>query len=413
MIYLLLIVLLIAVFIILREYHLRRLAKEMEELINHYMVGDFSKRLFVKEQNPLAKVVARLNEFAEIIENRIRDLEAEKLRWNSLLKGLSDAVVLINEDNRIELVNEAFLKELDVNEQDILHRRYSEVLRNTDLIELIDRSIQTGTTQRAEIVFDEKERLYRATAYPIQIENGINVIMILRDLTERRQIERVKRDFIANVSHELKTPITTIKGYIETLMDEVVEDRDRAKEFLEIAYRNVVRMERLVEDLINLTGIESGVVRIEKRKVNLKEIFEELLKEFRPKASKKGLQICIDLEDETTTIQADPLRLRQILGNLVDNAIKFTESGAVTIGVKHTDGMTTLYVQDTGIGIPKEYLPRLGERFFRVDPSRSRALGGTGLGLAIVKHLVLAHGWRMSIDSQPNKGTRVNIHIDS
>ncbi|NOX21309.1 MAG: PAS domain-containing sensor histidine kinase, partial [Nitrospirae bacterium] len=286
-------------------------------------------------------------------------------------------------------------------------------LRNTELIELIDRSIQTGKTQRNEIFFDEKERLYRATAYPIVLESGINVIMILRDLTERRHMERVKRDFIANVSHELKTPITTIKGYIETLMDTVVEDKDKAREFLEITYRNVIRMERLVEDLINLTGIESGVIKIEKRDVLLKDVFDELIKEFGPKAQKKGLKLLVELDNEEAKIQADQLRLRQILGNLIDNAIKFTESGTVTIGLTHRDNTRVLFVQDTGIGIPKEYIPRLGERFFRVDPSRSRALGGTGLGLAIVKHLVMAHDWKMNIESQPGKGTRINILIDS
>ncbi len=412
MIYLLFI-LLLAVILLVREINLRRLASEIEELINHYMVGDFSKRLFVKERNPLSRVVDRLNEFSEIIENRIKDLEAEKLRWNSLLRGLSDAVVLINSDNRIELVNNAFVNELGIKEEEVLNRRYSEVLRNTELIELIDRSIQTGKTQRNEIFFDEKERLYRATAYPIVLESGINVIMILRDLTERRHMERVKRDFIANVSHELKTPITTIKGYIETLMDTVVEDKDKAREFLEITYRNVIRMERLVEDLINLTGIESGVIKIEKRDVLLKDVFDELIKEFGPKAQKKGLKLLVELDNEEAKIQADQLRLRQILGNLIDNAIKFTESGTVTIGLTHRDNTRVLFVQDTGIGIPKEYIPRLGERFFRVDPSRSRALGGTGLGLAIVKHLVMAHDWKMNIESQPGKGTRINILIDS
>ncbi len=399
------------VYIVAREYSIKRLSDELQEVINAYMLGDFEKRIFLKHRGRLSRVINKLNEFSEIIGSRVRELERERLRWQSLLKGISDGVFLIDEDNHVEIVNDTFLQEFSLREEEVIGKRYSEALRDSVLIDLIDSARSTGYTHRGDVVVDDTERIFRATVYPVRIEDRTNIMVIFRDITERRELDRVKRDFIANVSHELKTPITTIKGYVETLIQDFTDNREKAMEFLEIINRNTLRMERLVHDLIQLSAIESGVIQIEKTELPIKRLFSELISEFGKEAEKKGLQIELSIDEDIETIRADPLRLKQILSNLIDNAVKFTEKGKITLGSVRQGNRTLLFVQDTGIGIPQRYLPRLGERFFRVDPSRSRALGGTGLGLAIVKHLVQAHGWSIEFTSTPQKGTRVNIII--
>ncbi len=403
---------LLLLYIILREHGIKRLSGELEEVINACMVGDFGKRIFLKPRGRLSRVVNKLNELSEIISSRIGELEKERVRWQSLLKGLSDGVFLIDEENRVEIVNDTFLQEFSLREEDVIGRRYSEALRDSVLIDLIDSARRKGYTHRGDILMDETGRIFRATVYPVKIEGKTNIMVIFRDITERRELERVKRDFIANVSHELKTPITTIRGYVETLMKEPDLKSDEAYEFLGIIHKNTLRMERLVQDLIQLSAIESGVVQIEKTEVELEQFFSELKGEFQKEAEKKGLSLKVSLKSDFTTVRADPLRLKQIFSNLIDNAIKFTEQGCITIGAIRQEGQGILFVEDTGIGIPEKYIPRLGERFFRVDPSRSRALGGTGLGLAIVKHLVQAHGWQLEIKSSPERGTRVNIFVN-
>lgn len=231
-------------------------------------------------------------------------------------------------------------------------------------------------------------------------------MVIFRDITEMKRVEETRKDFVANVSHELKTPITAIRGCTETLLDGALDSRAEAIRFLEIIKSHTERMERLIKDLISLSKIELGSMPINKEDTNLNALVEDILNSLKEQAEKKGLTLTNSVP-ETVTVKADPDRLTQILTNLLDNAIKFTDSGGVIVGYK----AQTLYVSDTGIGIPEKFIDRLGERFFRVDPSRSRTLGGTGLGLAIVKHLVRAHGWEMDIESQEGKGTTVKIVI--
>ncbi len=401
----------LCIYILYRELSIRRLSDELEEILESCMLGEFNKRMFLQGRDRLSRVINRINNVAEITEQRIKKLEEEKIRWQSLLRGLSDAVLLVDEEDRVEIVNDTFLQEFNLKERDVRERLYSEAIREPVLIELIERARTTGLTQRGNIINEDTDRVFRATVYPVRLNHSTNIMVILRDITERKEVERLKRDFIANVSHELKTPITNIKGYVETLIEELSPECRDSLEFLRVIHKNTQRMERLVLDLIQLSSIESGAIRIEKREIGLKDFLKEVTEEFRKAAEQKGLAMSMSLEDEQEVIRADPLRLKQILSNLIDNAIKFTEKGSVVVGAFREDSLLILFVQDTGIGIPKKYIPRLGERFFRVDPSRSRELGGTGLGLAIVKHLVNAHGWRMEIESREASGTRVSIIV--
>jgi len=217
---------------------------------------------------------------------------------------------------------------------------------------------------------------------------------------------------VANVSHEIKTPITAIKGFAETLLDGAIDDKDNAVRFLGMIKSHSERLNSLVDDLLTLSRIELGDIPIKKTEVNVEQIVDTVFMTLKDKADKKRLYLKKAISDGMQTIYADKDKLIQIILNLVDNGIKFTEKGDVTVGMDETGGRIVLYVHDTGIGVSPKHLDRLGERFYRIDRARSRELGGTGLGLAIVKHLVKAHEWDMRIQSEPGNGTKVSIIID-
>jgi two-component system phosphate regulon sensor histidine kinase PhoR len=234
-------------------------------------------------------------------------------------------------------------------------------------------------------------------------------VSIFHNITQLKKLEQTRKDFVANISHEIKTPITAIQGFADTLIEGALEDREHALKFLHTIRANSERINNLVEDLMTISRLELGVIKVEKTTVDLNSVVEEVISVLKEKAAEKNVSLNTGLSRETAGIEADRDRLIQILTNLVDNAIKFTETGGVTIGEDRENGARCVYVEDTGIGIATKHLPRLGERFYRVDPGRSRNMGGTGLGLAIVKHLVKAHGWDMQFESTPGKGTRVKI----
>jgi two-component system phosphate regulon sensor histidine kinase PhoR len=236
--------------------------------------------------------------------------------------------------------------------------------------------------------------------------------MVLHDITELRRLERVRTEFVANLSHELRTPLTAIRGYLETLLEGGLDERDNARRFLEIVFRHTERLGRLLDDLMDLSNIELGKVTLEVEPTDLREALEPVLAIMRPRAEAKGITLSLDVAPDLPPVRADRDRLSQVLINLVDNAVKFTaEGGRVSVTAAALDKMVEVAVADTGAGIPSTDLPRITERFYRVDKARSRELGGTGLGLAIVKHLVLAHGGELKIDSELGKGTTVRFTL--
>jgi two-component system phosphate regulon sensor histidine kinase PhoR len=257
-----------------------------------------------------------------------------------------------------------------------------------------------------------EERYLSVNVSPLLYKGEISgFVAVFHDITQMKKLEQVRKDFVANVSHEIKTPITAIKGFADTLLEGAIDDRGDALKFLQTIKANSERINSLVDDLMTISKIELGVIRVEKAAVDMADVAESVSSLLGQKAREKGLSLAAAIAPDHRSLTADKDRLAQILTNLVDNAIKFTERGGVTFGVSAEGDRTVLFVEDTGIGIPAKHLPRLGERFYRVDPARSRKMGGTGLGLAIVKHLVRAHGWDMQIESTPGRGTKVKIIV--
>jgi two-component system phosphate regulon sensor histidine kinase PhoR len=240
---------------------------------------------------------------------------------------------------------------------------------------------------------------------------GHGVLLVLHDVTELRRLERVRTEFVANVSHELRTPLTSIRGYLETLLDGALADPANGVRFLEIAHTHAERLSRLVDDLLQLSDIETGKLVLKPALLSLHDVAAEVVVFFEKQAEQKRLTLVNNVPD--IQVQADWDRLTQIFVNLVDNAVKYTPTrGSITLAAERWSGaFVHVWVVDTGIGIPSIDLPRITERFYRVDKARSRELGGTGLGLAIVKHLVQAHGGELWLESELGKGTTVNFSL--
>ncbi|MBI4839129.1 MAG: PAS domain-containing protein [Nitrospirae bacterium] len=335
-----------------------------------------------------------------------------------------DGLMLIDTEGRILLCNPAVRRFFGI-ESDIDGMTLMETLRNAELMDVFSGAVKkrAPVSREIEITYPQKRHLTAAAVpfyYPAERKGISGIVLSFHDVTRLKKLEDVRKDFVANVSHEIKTPITAIKGFAETLMEGAICDKENAGRFLLTIRNHAERLNSLVEDLLTLSRIELGDIKIKKTAVNLNDAVDTVLTTLRDKAGAKGLQLKKDIQTDICEINADKNRLIQILLNIVDNGIKFTEKGEVTITVKsekiddESEGIRNfieISVEDTGIGIPKQHLSRLGERFYRVDRSRSRDLGGTGLGLAIVKHLVKAHGWQLRIESAQGQGTRAKIII--
>ncbi len=373
--------------------------------------GLFKKKLYLEGAGEFTELARNLNNMASELEESLREKGEETERLSVILKSIPDALLLINVNGTIELSNSAAREVFSQSHLD--GRPYLEVVRSPQFLDLIDTVKQSRKYGSTEIVLDMPEETFLSVHvsplfYTVSELSGF--VAIFHDTTQMKKLEQVRKDFVANVSHEIKTPVTAIQGFAETLIDGALYDRDNAEKFLHTIKSHSLRLNRLVEDLLTISRLELGVISINRAEVHLADIIDSVITTEAIQAAEKGLEIRKAVGTGEAIIKADRDRIEQILLNLVDNAIKFTEKGEIEIGISHEGGKSFLFVKDTGMGIPAKYLSRLGERFFRVDPSRSRELGGTGLGLAIVKHLVKAHGWEMKIESKEGSGTVVKVY---
>jgi len=394
-----------------QTWRLRRLTVQVKEFLGAIVHEDFGKRLFFEGMGEFSEIAENLNAMSAELNRRIEEGEEERHRLSVILRSIPDALLIIDPRDTIALASAAS-REVFGGAEPVRGRSFMEVVRSHEFTSLVEEVRAGREPSEREIRLDRPEEKHLSVMASPLFYRGAElsgVLAIFHDITRLKQLEQVRKDFVANVSHEIRTPVASIKGYAETLLEGALDDRENARKFLATIKSNSERLNALVEDLLTISRLELGALRVEKAEVDLAEAVGHVAATFEGRASEKGIYIKTDISPEARTVMADGGRLVQILTNLVDNAVKFTEDGGVTISARGEDGAVVLAVEDTGIGVPKKYLPRLGERFFRVDPSRSRALGGTGLGLAIVKHLVRAHGWQMVIESAEGRGTTVRI----
>lgn len=392
--------------------HLRRLLRQITDFSKSLSRGEIDKRLFLKNAGEFNEIADNLTSMSVKLQGIIAQNEEERNRLNVILKSVPDALLIIDAKGNI-ILSSSSAREFfgDVR---MTGMQFIEVVRNQEFSDLVDNMRKTLSPGLTEFRMEAPEERYLTVRVSplFYKENELSgFVAVFHDITQIEKLEQVRKDFVANVSHEIKTPVTAIKGFADTLLEGAIDDRGNAVKFLQTIKSNSERINSLVDDLMTISRIELGVISVEKTSINAEDVFENVLEVFKDKAAVKNISLKVSLSTELKQISADRNRLIQILTNLVDNAIKFTEKGVVTLGDGEENGRTFLFVEDTGIGIPQKHLPRLGERFYRVDPARSRKMGGTGLGLAIVKHLVKAHGWEMHIESAPGKGTKVKIYL--
>lgn len=374
----------------------------------------------------LANAVVRMT---GMLQQRLTDARAEERRLQAVLGGMAEGVLVVDIEAKVRLSNRRAQELLELPpDQDCVGRPLIELTRHPDIHELIRRVKHQAPGQRTlveEMVLDgARHQTLQVTATPLvgdADEVAQTFILVFHDVSELKHLERVRRDLVANVSHELRTPLAAIRGYSETLLTGALEDPTAARRFLSIIERHAERLGRLVDDLLTLSDLELGRTDMQRTAADPAEIVERVFEVLNERAGRAGIKLERAAGGPTPMLDADPDRIEQALINLVDNAIKYTaEGGSVAVRVASSAAldaggrpMVAITVTDTGIGVPAEDLPRLTERFYRVDKARSRQQGGTGLGLAIVKHIVQAHGGWIRIESELHRGTTVWMYLPS
>ena len=379
--------------------------------------GQVPGSLMAESNDEIGRLARNINCMVEGHQEKIRFALEEKGKLEAAFASMAEGVLILDGQDRIEMMNES-LKIIIGSEvtKDILTKTPLEAFRSVELEDALDRFRKTKTPVSQEITFDDENptTLDVAISAVQELPKGEEkTMMVFHDITRLKKLEKIREDFVANVTHEIKTPLTAIIGFIETLQGGALHDADTAKKFLQIISDNARRLDRLADDLLVLSNIELGEMQLRLEGVSPASIIENILPVFAAKTAEKSLTIDKNIPDDLPTILADRDRVYQILVNILDNAVKFTPPGGKIFITAYDDGKGYVVVKigDNGIGIPRNEIPRLGERFYRVDKTRSRDLGGAGLGLSIVKHLMKAHQGNMEIESRLGGGTTVFLNF--
>ena len=387
--------------------------RRLQEGAERFAAGELDRRLPLPETEEFAQLARSLNTMAEQIGDRIRTITGQRTELETLLTSMEEALIVVDGDGTVTRLNRAAGALFHVAPDEAAGKPAIAIVRNRALNDLIGEVLATGRPGQREV------ELYDSDGRVLMVHGTIvpgldrSALFVFSDVTRLKKLENLRKDFVANVSHELRTPITSIKGFIETLRDGALDDPANARSFLDTIARQSDRLGAIIEDLLALSKIEreteqGGIVR---EPTALRPVIEAAIQPFRERAAARGIRIVMTV-DGAPVAPVNGALLEQALVNLIDNAVKYSnDNGQITIGSGVTGTEVTLRVADTGIGIPSEHLPRLFERFYRVDKARSRTVGGTGLGLAIVKHIALAHGGSVSVESEPGKGSTFSLHL--
>ncbi|MBW1983299.1 MAG: PAS domain-containing protein [Deltaproteobacteria bacterium] len=391
--------------------------EEMTKGAEYFSNGDLSRKLVIPDSKEMADLAQAMNSMASQLDDKIKTTIKQKNELDSVLSSMQEGVIALDQDNAIISINPSAASIFHVKPKDVRGFSIEESIRNHSLLKFIADAAKSQTPiERDIMIYDNtnKRIVYIHSAPLMDAEKKtIGLLVILNDVTKLRQLQNIRQDFAANVSHEIKTPLTSIKGFIETLLNESnisEEERDR---FYSVIERNVSRLNAIIEDLLHLSQIEqiedkNQLTLIE---TDLADVITNAVQACTEKANEKDITIEKNQRSETT-IKADPQLIEQAMINLIDNAIKYShEKSHIIVESQTGESEAILKVSDNGPGIAKEHLNRLFERFYRVDKGRSRKLGGTGLGLAIVKHIVMAHNGRINVESQLEKGSTFSISL--
>jgi two-component system phosphate regulon sensor histidine kinase PhoR len=360
-------------------------------------------KVFLKNRDELRDLAENFNDMVSRIKMLFSELSKQKEEWNSVILSLREGFLILDKGEKVIFFNESFKSIINANPDK--GKFYWEVIREPKLSELIKNVRETKHNHIKEIEFNNRTFSCSATFLNLQEE----IAIVFHDITDIKNLEKIKTDFVQNVSHELRTPLTSIKGFIETL-GEVVSSTEQ-KHYVDIVKRNTNRLINIINDLLLLSELEEKHMEPEREKVDLKVLMENSVKIFEQQLAEKGLDLAVAINPGAPIIRGDAFKLEQMIINLLDNAVKYTEKGGIVLSLEPGKNTVIFTIQDTGIGIPGDHLSRIFERFYVVDKSRSKRLGGTGLGLSIVKHIVLLHNGKIDVQSTPGVGTKVTVAL--
>jgi two-component system phosphate regulon sensor histidine kinase PhoR len=376
--------------------------------------GDFRPMPIEQSNDELADLSGTLNQTAVHLDRTIHTLTEERNQSAAILASMEEGVVVIDTDQHVTFCNSAFCHAASVSDARWEGRPAVELIRHSDMLSMIRQALAKNQVIHGEVVVGSiRTRSFAVTATPILSgTKTTGAVMVLHDITEIRRLERARRDFVANVSHEFKTPLTAIQGFSETLLEGALEDAENRERFIEIIHDHSLRLGSLTDDLLRLAQIEAGQLPLEIQPVNVDDIIQGCQETTRAKALQTGLRLDVQSTPGLPEVAGDLRSLQGVLQEILDNAIRYSSPGGlITVKTEVRDSTVVISVSDTGIGISKVDQERIFERFYRTDPARSRESGGTGLGLSIAKHLTEAHGGRIKVESEVGKGSTFSIFL--
>lgn len=404
--------------LILAYFITRKLMKPIDELTNGAIEisnGNFDRRIFIRSKDQIGKLANSFNEMTMKLNDNLGNLEYRRSELESVLSSMKSGIVAVDNSYKVFLYNEAFRDILEIEEENFEGSEIHGIVRNTAIFQLLENSIKRNEYAFDEIgIYGKTEKIVRIYASPIlsKISNKkLGTLIFVQDVTKIRKLENLRSEFVSNVTHELRTPLTSIRGFVETLKQGALQDEDTAIRFLSIIDVEAERLSQLINDILSLSEIEkmSGDKNISD--CDIKETAEEVLRLFENRVRDKNLEIRAQIPDSLASFRCNKSRIKQLLINLVDNAIASTEEGYVSVSFCEDEEYLIIEVEDTGAGIESEHIHRLFERFYRVDKGRARKDGGTGLGLAIVKHIAELYKGTVSVESEVGKGTKFTVKL--
>ncbi len=387
-----------------------RSIRSVTEAARRLAGGDLEHRVEALAADETQELANAFNRMAAALREVVQGLSGERNKLSAVLDTMADGVVVIRSEGRVELVNRAAEELLQLTGQQGVGRRFIEAVRDHELQRLVSLSVETGKQHHGEVGLLPGRRYVSVVATPLMGDQPPGVLLTLHDLSRMRQVETTRREFVSNVSHELRTPIASLKAMVETLESGALDEPQVAKDFVRRIHGEIDRLSAMVAELLDLSRLESGQLRLQPVPLDLGPVVDEVTAQLQARAKAKGINVEVALPEGLPRVMGEEDKLRQVLANLLDNALKFTSKGGTVKVLAGERGRSVeVSVSDTGIGIPEEHLPHIFERFYKVD--RSRRDGGTGLGLSIVKHIVQAHGGEVWVESREGEGSTFTFTV--
>jgi two-component system phosphate regulon sensor histidine kinase PhoR len=395
-------------------YNLLKPLDHIENIASKFSAGDYSLKIFPPEDRQLKSIASSLNSMAKQLDEKLYIIGEQSNLQKVVLESMNEGVIAIDNDEKILLMNKTAGSILGIQGIDYIGRTLQEVVRISEIQKFFRKLKDTVGELESEIMLHEKDKYLqlRGSKMYDADNNQLGALVVINDVSNLKFLDTLKKDLVANVSHELKTPVTTIKGFIETLKEGAIHEPENAERFLDIIYKHIERLNLLIDDMLVLAKLEEKPDdKVELQDENIMQLLRSVKEDYDLISSRKKITVNINCEDDLKA-RINRHLIEQALGNLLDNAIKYSDKKSeIEIGAYIKDNMLHLYVEDEGIGIAHEHIPRLFERFYRVDKGRSRDVGGTGLGLAIVKHIVNACGGTIDVESSPGKGSIFTVKL--